>query len=286
MPQEGLHLQRTPFHNPFIQLLWRQHYVGSMGTVGRQIHYIVYWNGSAVGAISAGSAMFAHKKRDHMLEIGKDEKKGGIRHVVNNTMFRMIRPKDVPPLATEVLQKWMDIVKVDWLNEYGDYVRAFETLVEPPRWGGIYKLANWKKIGLTFGLGARRPEGHGTAGEKSTGRRKIISVPRKIVWLYPICSYEEAVAKSLSTKKSTYGEDARKIQNILSSTDGGHTLSELVAISGVSLERTKTLLYLMRKADGIISRDNDDRYYLVRETEGSIYSQVSPKHTIQIALDI
>ena len=30
--QDGLHLQRTPFQNPYIQLLWRQHYVDSKGT--------------------------------------------------------------------------------------------------------------------------------------------------------------------------------------------------------------------------------------------------------------
>ncbi|MSU61268.1 MAG: hypothetical protein EXS31_02545 [Pedosphaera sp.] len=40
VPQEGLHLQRTPFDNAYIQLLWRQHYVGSKGTVGRQMSYM------------------------------------------------------------------------------------------------------------------------------------------------------------------------------------------------------------------------------------------------------
>lgn len=253
VPQEGLHLQRTSFDNAYIQLLWRQHYVGSKGTVGRQMHYIVYWNGKAVGAISAGSAMFAHKKRDLVLKIGEHERRGGTRHIVNNTMFRMTRPKEERPFASEVLVKWMEIAKVDWLRDYGDYVRAFETLVEPPRWGGIYKLLKWKKIGMTFGLGARRPEGHGTAGEKSTGRRKIIKVPKKIVWLYPICSYEEAVEKSASTRKNSYGEDAVKIKELLSGSDKTLTVEEITHSTGVSTERTKTLLYLMRTTDGVIT---------------------------------
>jgi hypothetical protein len=245
------------------------------------MHYIVYWEGNAVGAISAGSAMFAHKKRDRILGIGKDEKKGGIRHIVNNTMFRMTRPKEAQPLASDVLKVWMAVVKEDWLNDYGDYVRAFETLVEPPRWGGIYKILDWKKIGMTFGLGARRPEGHGTAGGKSTGRRKIIQVPKKIVWLHPICSYEEAVKYSLSTRKSSYGEDAQKIQQVLAATKTGYAINEIVNISGVSLERTKTLLYLMRNSDGVITKDDTDRYLLVKEVEGSIYSQVKAKSVTQ-----
>lgn len=281
VPQTGLHLQRTSFDNAYIQLLWRQHYVGSKGTVGRQMHYIVYWNGRAVGAISAGSAMFAHKKRDKVLSVIRDEQKGGIRHIVNNTMFRMTRPKDEAPLATDVLKKWMEVVKEDWLNEYGDFVRAFETLVEPPRWGGIYKIVKWKKIGMTFGLGARRPEGHGTAGEKSTGRRKIIKVPKKIVWLYPICSYEEAVKLSLATKKSTYGEDAGKLYEVLKNYKEGCLLHEISNKSGVSLERTKTLLYLMRTSDGIVAKGDSDRYVLMKNVDVSIYAQTKCKQNTQ-----
>lgn len=248
------------------------------------MHYIVYWNGRAVGAISAGSAMFAHKKRDRILQIGQEERKAGIRHIVNNTMFRMTRPKDQPPLATDVLKKWMEIVKEDWLRDYGDFVRAFETLVEPPRWGGIYKLLKWKKIGMTYGLGARRPEGHGTAGTNSTGRRKIIKVSKKIVWVHRICSYEEAVERSLSTRKTSYGEDADKIQRFLSQTGTGYTIDEIARGSAVSLERTKTLLYLMRTSDGLIAKNEDGTYSLAKDKVGSLYSQPKCKTSIQKSL--
>lgn len=281
VPQEGLHLQRAPFDNAYIQLLWRQHYVGSKGTVGRQMHYIVYWHGKAVGAISAGSAMFAHKRRDKVLNIGRDEQQGGIRHIANNTMFRMTRPKEERPFASEVLAQWMDIVKDDWLRDYGDYVRAFETLVEPPRWGGIYKLLKWKKIGMTYGLGARRPEGHGTAGEKSTGRRKIIKVPKKIVWLYPICSYEEAVKRSIATRKSSYGEDAKKIQEFLSANGNACTVAEIASASGVSLDRARTLLYLMRTSNGVVTKHEDERYSLSKLAVSSVYSQPKCKPSTQ-----
>ena len=40
---EGIHLHQVPFNNQYIQMLWREHYVGSKGTIGRQFHYIVYY---------------------------------------------------------------------------------------------------------------------------------------------------------------------------------------------------------------------------------------------------
>ena len=210
---EGIQLHLVPFNNQYIQMLWREHYVGSKGTIGRQFHYIVYYDGNAVGAISAGSAVFAHKKRDTVLEVGKDEKKGGLRNIVNNTMFRMTRPSNEAPLATEVLKMWKERVEIDWTTKFGDVVRCFETLVEPPRWGGIYKLDGWKRIGDTAGLGARRPEGHGTFGKNSTGKRKIIRVPKKIYWIRPIMSYDEA--RSMSNSVNSYGDDKKVIYDFL-----------------------------------------------------------------------
>lgn len=261
LAEPGITLVRTPFENPFVQLLWRQHYVGSKGTVGRQLHYIIYFDGAAVGAISAGSAMFAHKKRDRILGVTKEEQQTGIRHIVNNTMFRLIRPKDAPPRATDVLKLFRQVVVKDWLKEYGDCVRAFETLVEPPRWGGIYKLDGWKKIGMTAGLGARRPEGHGTVGKSSTGVRKIIRVPKKIVWVLPICSFQEAVALSASSRRTSYGDDAVRISEFLKARPAAwHTAAEIAHRAEVTYDRVKTLLYLMTNADQSIERDEHGGY--------------------------
>lgn len=255
----GIHLELVSFHNPYIQMLWREHYVGSKGTVGRQLHYIIYYNGIAVGGISAGSAMFAHKKRDKFLEISKPEQKSGLRNIVNNTMFRMTRAKENPPLATDVLQVFKETVKRDWLERYGDFVRAFETLVEPPRWGGIYKLDKWIRIGNTAGLGARRPEGHGTAGKNSTGVRKIIRVPEKIVWVQPICSWEESLAKS--TGQNSYGDDRKLILKFAAQIIAEEvSLAQLVEGTGVTADRLKILLYTMREQDEMVTQPQRGRY--------------------------
>lgn len=263
---DELCLQRTEFNNPYIQLLWREHYVGSKGTVGRQIHYIIYYKQKAVGAISAGSAMFAHKKRDKLLEITKEEQKSGIRHIVNNTMFRLTRPKENPPLATDVLKIWKQQVKKDWFDDYGDFVRAFETLVEPPRWGGIYKLDGWRKVGVTAGLGARRPEGHGTAGKASTGKRKIIRVPKKIVWVLPICSYKDAVSQSHG--KASYGDEGKAIYEYLKSKHlVWNSIEEICNTLKILPERAKVSLYLMLNHEKTITKDKFGNFRIKQKTE-------------------
>jgi hypothetical protein len=197
-------------------------------------------------------------------------------------MFRLIRPKDAPPRATDVLKLFRKVVINDWLKEYGDCVRAFETLVEPPRWGGIYKLDGWKKIGMTAGLGARRPEGHGTAGKSSTGVRKIIRVPKKIVWVFPICSYEDAVALSASTRKTSYGDDAVRISEFLkANTSAWHSATEIATNAEVAYDRVKTLLYLMTNADQSIERDESGNFrWAAANQDGAkvrIYSRAEPQ---------
>ena len=160
-------------------------------------------------------------------------------------MFRMIRLSHEEPKATAVLDVFKRTVIKDWYESYGDFVRAFETLVEPPRWGGIYKLDGWKRIGNTAGLGARRPEGHGTAGKNSTGVRKIIRVPVKIVWVLPVCSYAEAVSKS--ENRNSFGDDSKLvIETLKKFHQQPLTSQEISQHSGVQLKRISTILYMLK----------------------------------------
>ena len=249
LQRTGLRLEHVPFKNPYIQMLWREHYVGSKGTIGRQFHYIVYQDGAAIGGISAGSAIFAHKKRDVYLNIGENEKKAGLRHIINNTMFRLKRPPDAEPLATVVLDAWKNRAAKDWYEKFGDVVRCFETLVEPPRWGGIYKLNGWKRIGNTLGLGARRPKGHGTFGKNSTGKRKIIKVPKKILWVEPIMSYEDALERSDSV--ASYGDEKKEIVHLVSQSEKKEfTVDELHALTGIERKRILICLNNISKIKG------------------------------------
>lgn len=186
-PGERLDLIPVSFSDPYLQILWKEHYVGSGGAIGRQLHYLVYWAGRAVGAISAGSAMWSNKGRDRILGVTEGERRKGLLHIACNTIFRLDRPKDQPPLATDVLKLFRERSAADWLRWYGNHVRAFETTVEPPRWGGVYKLDGWVRAGRTAGVGCRRPKGHGLGNP-----RKVVRTTKKIVWVFPIMSYQDA----------------------------------------------------------------------------------------------
>ena len=118
-------------------------------------------------------------------------------------------------------------------------MRCFETLVEPPRWGGIYKLDGWKRIGNTAGLGARRPEGHGTFGKNSTGKRKIIRVPKKIYWIKPIMSYEKA--RSMSNSVNSYGDDKKVIFDFLQK-HSKKEFSVLELSNELKIDKTRVLI--------------------------------------------
>jgi len=257
---DGLHLEHVPFKNSYIQMLWREHYVESKGTVGRQFHYIVYLDRKAVGGISAGSAIFAHKKRDTFLQVEKVEKDRGLRNIVNNTMFRLTRPSKDMPLATDVLKLWQERVSKDWFEKFGDVVRCFETLVEPPRWGGIYRLDGWKRIGKTAGLGARRPEGHGTHGKNSTGKRKIIRVPKKILWVKPIMSFDDARAQSNSV--DSYGDEKEKLLTYLKTYPGKEIkFDEITLHTGISASRIGVCLTVLLKNNPEIQKSGKVCYY-------------------------
>lgn len=50
----------------------------------------------------------------------------------------------------------MKQIAVDWKQKYGDDVIAFETLIELPRTGELYKRAGYKEIGITKGYTCKR----------------------------------------------------------------------------------------------------------------------------------
>jgi hypothetical protein len=64
--------------------------------------------------------------------------------------------------TSKVVRLFMEIVEIDWQEKYGDEVLGFETLVEKPRTGNLYKKAGWKKVGETKGYTCKRVAGKGS----------------------------------------------------------------------------------------------------------------------------
>ena len=65
-------------------------------------------------------------------------------------------------MAQLVLKRFRERVSEDWKTKYGDLVLGFETLVELPRTGEVYKRDGWTEVGLTKGYTCKRTKGKGT----------------------------------------------------------------------------------------------------------------------------
>jgi hypothetical protein len=140
------------------------HYSCPKGFVGRSICYKVFYNFKLYGHIVAGSATKFLPGRNEFFDWYLYNK-WHLENIVNNIFFH-IEPKDgkypIRNFAQLVLSKFIELIKRDWLYKYGDEVLGFETLIELPRTGEIYKRNKWIIVGQTKGYTCKRVAGKGT----------------------------------------------------------------------------------------------------------------------------
>lgn len=130
------------------------HYSHPKGFVGRQLIYKIYDEYNFLGVIVGGSATLHLPGRDEFF--GNDYCINGI---INNNFFHLIDNHGDKNLGTKVLSIWRKKVVVDWEDKYKDKVIGFESLVELPRKGSMYKADNWTLVGQTKGFTCRRVPG-------------------------------------------------------------------------------------------------------------------------------
>jgi len=145
----GLKLLKVRKSHPLFVKWYIEHYPKSKGIVGRQLNYLIYYNGKPVGIISAVSPPLNYKKFREYFNVKDDLE------FVNNGVFRIVKsPKK--NFATQVLKRFRLIIKKDYEKKYGNILLGIITFVEKPRNGGIYLADNWEKIGETQGVEVRR----------------------------------------------------------------------------------------------------------------------------------
>lgn len=148
------------------------HYSQPRGFVGRNICYKVEHGGIYYGSIVGGSSTLHLPGRDEFFNIDSKNKKSKLLQIVNN-IFYHIEPIDgkypLRNFSTTVLNNFRTVVAKDWLLKYGDIVIGFESLVELPRTGELYKRDGWSEVGLTMGYTCKRIAGKGT--DNWTGKR-------------------------------------------------------------------------------------------------------------------
>ena len=146
----------------------RRHYSKPRGFVGRSICYAVFFDGIYYGHIVAGSSTRFLPGRNSFLQVTKKE----LNYVINNIFYNISKVNNKYPtrnFTTAVLLEFMERAEKDWKIKYGDDVIGFETLIEKPRTGELYRRAGWVEVGETIGFTCKRTGGKGT--DSWTGKR-------------------------------------------------------------------------------------------------------------------
>ena len=146
------------------------HYSQPKGFVGRNICYAVLFEGVYYGAIVAGSSTKHLPGRNEFLK--KFDGWYNLNNIINN-IFYHVEPKNgkypVRNFTQKVLKAFMRQAKKDLQSFYGNHVLAFETLVELPRTGELYRRCGFVEVGKTKGYTCKRIGGVGT--DSWTGKR-------------------------------------------------------------------------------------------------------------------
>ncbi len=155
----GLTLITTRSTDPYLLGSLRRHYSEPNGFVGRRICYAVFYDWVYYGHIHAGSATRFLPNRNEFLGTAD------LNLIVNNTFFHIEKHAGKYPLrnfSQAVLALWRKQVQEDWLRKYGDKLLGFESLVELPRTGELYRRDGWTLIGQTKGFTCKRVAGKGS----------------------------------------------------------------------------------------------------------------------------
>lgn len=143
------------------------HYSKPKGFVGRQLIYKVNFEGQCYGAIAAGSATRHLPGREEFFPLEPP-----LNNLVNNTFFHVFPAGGNYPFrnfTSATVAAWRKRVVLDWEDEYGDSVMGWETLVELPRTGELYRRDGWTEVGQTKGYTCKRVAGEST--DSWTGKR-------------------------------------------------------------------------------------------------------------------
>lgn len=151
-----LRLVITKRTEPKLLELMKRHYSQPKGFVGRNICYAIYYNDIYYGHIIAGSAtLHLPGRKEFFGEVNLNQ-------IINNIFYHIEKVNNKYPVrnfAEKVLDKFVEVSTTDWEKKYGDKVIGFESLVELPRTGEIYKRTKWFLAGTTKGFTCKRVGG-------------------------------------------------------------------------------------------------------------------------------
>ncbi len=164
--------RRSALWNEYID---RYHYLGYTPLVGAQLRYWVYAEDRLLALFGYGASAWRLAPRDRWIGWNDAQRQAGLPHVVGQVRFLILPWIRCPHLASKLLSLSAARLPADWEQRYGIRPWLLESFVDRSRFEGTcYRAANWIDVGQTQGRGKK-------------DRRGRPGLPRKQIYLYPLC---------------------------------------------------------------------------------------------------
>jgi hypothetical protein len=164
--------QRSALWNEYID---RYHYLGYTPLVGAQLRYLVYAEDRLLALFGYAASAWRLAPRDRWIGWSDARRQAALPRVVGQVRFLILPWIRCSNLASKLLSLSAARLPADWEQRYGIRPWLLESFVDTSRYDGIcYRAANWIDVGPTRGRGKKDRHRHAT-------------LPRKQVYLYPLC---------------------------------------------------------------------------------------------------
>lgn len=174
-PEIGIVAVETPLLRRLLRdLLGAYHYLGYRQPTGPSLGYLAFWKDRPLACARFGPPAWKVAARDHFIGWTSEQRRLGLKGLVNNDRWLILPWVKVPGLASFLLGKMGQRLAQDWQKAYQESIVLAETFVEAGRFEGVcYRAANWLCLGQSRGRGRNDRKNQGAE-------------PIKSVWVYPL----------------------------------------------------------------------------------------------------
>lgn len=153
LPRISLELASHSRHEPLWDLLVSQyHYLGYRKLLGHRLKYLAFMDGRPIAAFSWSAPALKLSSRDHFIGWSAQQRKKHLKRIANNSRFLIPYWVQIPHLASHLLSRCIQRLKLDWPRFFNYALWGLETFVDPGRFKATsYKAANWQFLGYTRG---------------------------------------------------------------------------------------------------------------------------------------
>lgn len=162
----------------FNKLVESKHYLHNSRVAGKVVRHVAEYHGQWLALICWSAAAYHLKARDMWIGWDDETRRRRLGLLAGNSRFLLLlKPAEVPNLATRVMKLSTERLDRDWQQVHGHGIVAVETFVDPDFYQGTcYKAGNWIELGHTAGY---RRKGRDYYEEHARPKRLFVRTLRK-----------------------------------------------------------------------------------------------------------